>query len=208
MINLILVPLLVGLSVLTLMWCSKLQGGAWHWLEERAHYFHDFCKYTAAGICSIIIFNCFIFGWSLPWWWWLASISVGAAGCRFGETFGTGWQSGAVATWDAKYYWEEMEKESFMEYPIFKQIIKLLPRNMFGVFCVIALRGSLWGLPFLFLIPISPEYWKLCYAWIVGLPVAFAIGKAFEVSLSPKHGSWVRKEELRWLITILIAIYL
>ncbi len=202
------ISLAVCLVVFSLMWCSKLQGGSWAWLEDRAFAFHEFCKNTFAGICATAAFILLNPELSLVWWEWLASVAVGALACWIGEKFGTGWQSGAVVLWDADHYWQEMEQESFMEWPVFKQIIRLLPKNMFGVFMVIALRGVLWGFPFVLLFPISFEFHKLIFAWVVALPAAHAMGAGFQYSLTPDHGAWGRKEELRWLITLLIAVNL
>jgi len=208
MIDLFLSPLIVALAVLGLIFCARLKGyGNYIALKDFSPEFHDFIRYTVDGLIIVGVFTY----WndiSLQGWEWLVVFACGALMSYAGESFGTGWQSGAISHWDANLYWETMEQETWMGWPIIKQIVDILPRNMFGVFCVMAIRGSLWGVWALPLYFIDPLYLYIAWSWCVSLPTASAIGKAMEVSVGSHLGSWERKEETRSLLALINALVL
>ena len=209
-LNLLLVPLIVSLVVLGLMWSSKLQGyGNFMALKDVSPELHDFIRYSAAGLISILVFV-YLKVEAVSWTWeWPAVLASAFVATYVGEKFGTGWISGAVVSWDANDYWNDEEYDEWMKLPVFKQIIRILPKNMFGVFIVAMLRGLLWGIwfaPIGYFIDV--KFYLLVWAWVTALPAAHAIGAAFQHSLTPEYGSWGRKEDLRWLLFTLIAINL
>lgn len=207
--NYILIPFIVSFTLFALMWSGKLQGyGNFKPLKDFNSELHDFVRYAFAGLLTVTIFTFLQIDWSILTWQWALILLAGALSTWLGEKAGAGWVSGAIYNWNANYYWQEGEQDRWMQLPVFRQIIKLLPENMLGVFMVAGMRGLLWGLPFSLLLWIDTDYHKLILAWAFSLPASQAIAAGMQHSLTPEYGSWGRHEEIRWPLTLLIGVNL